>query len=311
MAYVKNSTILASDLNTFLAQTRAIYGVGSGDSGYGQTAITQPDVAVGDIIRGTHWANMRNMLAVCLNHQAGSLPVTLPPANLLAVPETIFAHETDAPSSNAYDVNGHITTATAQRLIAGPTSMTVTNNAHTVTRSTNWNANISTTVDVGFGSEDAARYFFNSGGQIRLVMANPNGSSSQDVSWRNVLASQIGTFTLSAHSSANSGTTNYSSSSVGFYEIATTATTVLSALNVGGGAYAANDVIITAQVLNRTGTRGGNGNTIRFVITLRDEHANAFYDSVSSGTNVVFSHSRATLHLTGIAVPTFATITNF
>lgn len=311
MAYVKNSIILASDLNTFLAQARAVYGVGSGDSGYGQTSITQADVAIGGIIRGSEWINMRNMLATCLNHQAGTLPATLPPVSVLTTPQTVFAHETSAPSSNAYDLNGHLATATSQRLIANAASLTVTASAHTVTRSGTWNANISTTVDVGFGSENAARYFFNSGGQIRFLLAHPTGSSAQDVSWRTVLTNQVGTFALSAHGSTNSGSGNYAVANTGFYEIGTTATTVLSALNVGGGAYAANDVIVTAQVLNRTATNGGNGSTIRFVITLRDEHTNPNFDTVSSGTNVVFSHMRATTHLTGITVPTFTTTTGF
>jgi hypothetical protein len=90
----------------------------------------------------------------------------------------------------------------------------------------------------------------------------------------------------------------------------TSPVTIFNGVNIGSGAYASNDLTITAQVLNRVGTNGGNGNGIRFVITMNDEHT-GFEDNVSSGTNIAFDHYRPNLALSGMATPSYTTVSGF
>lgn len=310
MTYVKGNTIVATDLNGFLATTRAVYGVGTGDKGYGQTTVTQADVASGDTISGTQWTNIRTMLVACANHQ-GTAQTLLPTSGLLVSGQTVTAHETGAPSSNTYDLDTVVTAIDTNRLTAAGGSMTLTSGAHSVTRGTTWSSSITTTVDVVFGSENAARYFFNSGGQVRIRFSHPNGVATQDNDWRTILGSKIGTLTIGATTASLSGSETASlTGSMGYYNMTTTAANVFAGTNIGGGAYSANDVSITAAVRNRAAVNGGNGDTIRFVITLDDQHTGSS-DTVATGTQVLLDHYRATTYLTGIVVPTYSTVVAF
>lgn len=309
MAYVKGNTILAADLNGLLATARSVYGTGSGNRGYGQTAVSQIDVVANNTITAAAWNNLRTIINTCAAHQ-GTATTLLPPGSAFVAGQSVIAHEADAPSSNSFDLNGMTAAIDTNRLTAAVGSMTLTSAAHTVTRASSWgsggSATINCTVDVSFTSEDQARYFFNAGGEIRLRPTHSNTSGSQNQNWNSILSTKIGTMTLRAGGFSVSGTQTASVTNTGFYGLTTTATTIFSGLNIGTGAYSANDFTVTAQVLNRVGTNGGNGNGIRFVISFIDEHTGTS-DTVASGTNVIFDHYRATTHLSGIVVPTYAT----
>jgi hypothetical protein len=310
MAYIKGNTILAADINAMLATVRSVYGTGTGNFGYGQTAITQNDVVAGQAIDADEWTNLRAMVEVCAVHQ-GTAIATLPTTGQFTAGQTVFAHEADAPSSNAKDLNSFVAAISTNRLTAAAGSMTLTSGAHTVTRATTWNASIATTIDVGFGSENAARYYFNAGGQIRIRGGHPTGGGSQDVNWRTILTSALGTLTINASSVSITGSsTGAVATTHGFYNMTTSPVTIFNGVNIGSGAYASNDLTITAQVLNRVGTNGGNGNGIRFVITMNDEHT-GFEDNVSSGTNIAFDHYRPNLALSGMATPSYTTVSGF
>lgn len=308
MAYVKGNNILASDLNGFLATVRSVYGTGNGNRGYGQTAVTQNDVVAGSTIGAAEWTNIRTMINTCASHQ-GTATTLLPTSGLLATGQSIIAHEVDPPSSNAYDLNGVIANIDTNRLTAAGGSMTLTSSAYTVTRASSWgsgNSTITCTVDVSFTSEDQARYFFNSGGEIRIRPTHSNTTGLQNQNWNSLLSSKVGTMTMKASSFSITGTQTSAVTSTGFYSLTTTASTIFNGTNIGTGAYASNDFTVTAQVLNKVGTNGGNGNAIRFVFLFRDEHTGVS-DTVASGTNVIFDHYRATTYMTGIVVPGYTT----
>lgn len=308
MSYVKSNTILASDLNAFLTSVKANYGTGTGDRGYGQTAVSQAAVSTGATINASEWTNLRTMLLACLNHQGGST-TALPTSGLLVTGQTITAHEQDAPSSNTYDFNSLITAIDTNRLTAAAGSMSLTSSAHTVTRASTWgagNSSITCMVDVNFGTEDAARYFFNSGGEIRIRPTHSNTTTTQNANWNSILSTKIGTMTIKANSFSITGTQTASVVNTGFYGLLTSATTIFNGLNIGSGAYAANDFTVTAQVLNKVGTNGGNGTSIRFIFTFVDEYTGTS-DIVASGTTVAFDYYKATTYLTGIVTPTYTT----
>lgn len=314
MSYVKGNTILASDLSAFMSSVSAVYGVGSGDKGYGQTAITLTPPVTGALITADAWTALRNAMVVCGNQQ-GSAFTALVPAPSLVTGQTIYAHEQAAPSSNAYELANNVSLLTTNRLTAATAAMTLTSSAGTISRGSAWGGtatpSITATIKIDFGSENAARYFFNSGGQVRVALSHPAGSTNQDADWNAVLASKVGTLTLGAHACTLTGSLSSLLTSKGYYELTAGGTTLFNGQNIGNtSAYSSNDVTIAAAVGNVAGSLGGNGSYVTFTAVLSDQHTGT-YDSVTSGTTLTVAHYRATAYLTNISAPTVTTVTAF
>lgn len=311
MAYKKGDPIAAADLNGFLASVRSLYGVGNGDRGYGQSSVLQNDVSVGSIIYALQWANLRSMIVTCSAHQ-GTTITNLPPASAFIAGQAIYAHESSAPSSNPYDFDSYVVAIDNNRLLSAPSSMTLSTSAFSMSRASPWTTSITGVFDVDFGSENAARYFFNTGGELRLRLVHPSGGTAKDADWRTMLSDTVGTMTLKARSFSISGTASGAVSNTGFYDIGAASTTLLNGQNLGTGDYSMNDFTVSASVLNKTGTNGGNGTGIRFTVMLDDAHTNSegAETAIIAGTTLHVDVLRATF-LAGITAPTFTTVTSF
>ncbi|GAG32419.1 unnamed protein product, partial [marine sediment metagenome] len=214
MAYEVANDILDNEINGFIGSggtaayasqgavdaaapcVGAIYGVGYGNRGYGQVGITLTPVAVSQLVATTEWTNMRNALDVCSEHQNGTASVLIPPTSVLDTGDIIQAHESSPPTSDAYDFNSVIAAIEASRFVvdSAKAGTFATTGASSSTRGSAWGAgssSIDCIFDFGFGSENAARYFFNSGGQIRIDMTHPAGTT-QDNDWRTSLITRLG-----------------------------------------------------------------------------------------------------------------------
>lgn len=304
MAYQKGDVITAATLNGFLTTMRTVYGQGTGDRGYGVTTITQANVTTTATVLSSHWTNLRGMMATVATHQGSNSVIV--PANLMDATDVITAHETSAPSSNTYEIDGIITELDTNRLTAAAGGMTLSSAAATTTRATAWTS-IAGAIKVDFGSEDAARYFFNSGGEIRVRFAHASGVSDRDDAWRSIITS-IGTVAIKANSSTRSGaiSTSFLDATKGYYTLTTTNAAVLNGLNIGGGAYSGNDLVISAKTETVTAVRGGNGTAVTITAALDDQSGG---DDVASGTQMIVDIYRATG--LGIVSPTLTTTTAF
>jgi hypothetical protein len=287
MTYATGSLITAADLNSYLTTVRNIYGTGTGDRGYGQTTYSQAALTSGSRINAAHWAALTNMYNACATHQGSSSTYTAP--------------VTGGRASILSSLAANVTAIDTNRLTAASSDMTLTSGAGSSVRSGAWSTNIWTAIDVTWGSEDAARFFFNSGGQIRVRLTQPAGST-QDTAWSTIFTN-IGTVTIGANSSSRSGTAG-TFTSTGYYQMPSTLTLMLNGADIGGGAYASNDVRISVNRLNYVGTNGGNGNGFRVQINMEDQHTGAS-DSVGTGTSALLDVYRCTSTLTGITAPTF------
>ncbi len=307
MTYQKGSTILASDYNTFLTSVNNNYAVGNADRGYGQSTISQAAVSAGQAILSTQWVNLHDMIVVCANQQ-GSNVSTLPPDGVLAVGQIVEAYEQASPSLNPYELANNVTLIDTNRLNFNAPSMTVSTNVWTVTRGSSWTTTIFAEVSALWASEDAARYYFNSAGQVRLHGSQP-GSNPQDIAWNNSLTNGVGLVKFTAHNTTNTGSFS-GSVAKGYYEMTDSYQTIFNATSGGGYYYSTEMILIQAKRLNFVGVHGGNGNGVQFAITLTDS---GLYTShpVDAGTNFQFDNVRATTYLTGIAAPTYATVTSF
>lgn len=308
MSYAQGSTIAASDYNGFTGgqdltvafasaaaatqKASALLGVGYGDRGYGQTTPSLPAKVSGNSIAAIDWSNLRTALSNLNSHQGSG--VTLPAAAV-------------AGSSVAYDANyaAALATLDSNRFNTNSgASMTLTSNALTITRAGTWGggaAGITAVETVTFASEDAARYFFNTGGELRFALSHPAGST-QDNNWNAALAA-VGTIAFKANTTTRSGTSG-TPAAVGYYQLTTTNQSIVSGV-IGTGSYTANSITVSARAAAITGLNGAKGFQIIFTFYLYDGHANAFSDVCAAGTAVVASHLRSTA-VFSIAAPTFA-----
>lgn len=335
--YSQNNIILASDINGAIGninslnpypsaaaanlRVAALWGVGFGNYGYGQTSPVLSPVSAGNIIQSTEWTNLRNALFTMLQHYYGtSTPTTsLPPASALSVGSIITAHS----GSNPFNFNSEITLINTNRTTffnttARLNSTTLTSNAHTVTRTTSWGVSpystgIQSEIDVIFPTENQARYFFNTGGEILINFTQSNTSNSKSANWNNVFNTRIGVFSFAANSCSWTGTYPGSPISIGYYNLTTSYVTYFNGNNIGTGVYSMNDLFIDVRYSAGTTVNGARGTTIRFRFRLLDEHVlpYPYEQSVLPNTSVVFSHRRATTFLSGIVSPTYNTFSGW
>lgn len=189
-----NDKIRVPDYNDIQSKVAGVLGTGSGNSGYGQSLRSS---AVSESTRVTinEWGNLRWDILNAFRHIYGSDPVTVVPA----VGNTV-RYDTDfAPSSNMaleapvtqYDT--YANTLIANRFTIHPSqSATASAGSNSTTWpgafGDFWTSRIESTVLVSWPSSNAARHFFNSGGEIRIVSSRSGGSSTQqNTSWTNIL----------------------------------------------------------------------------------------------------------------------------
>lgn len=317
MAYSKNSPITAFDYNAFAGLTNVaaisdteaqykagyLWGVGYGDRGYGQTTPTLTTAARGGNI-GQEWANLRTIIANLASWQNTSTTI-LPPASAFVAGQPIVAHESDAPSSNAYDLADMMWYVDSNRLFCKVANMSLSTGIQ-LFRSGFWSTTISCTAQMTFANEDEARYFFNTGGQLRVLLAHPSTGTPQDVAWNTMLSNL--TLSMGAHSTTRTSGSVGTGSSIGYYELESYFQNIFSGVNVGSGAYVANDVYVAARTVQTSYTNGGKGYQIQLRVTLVDDHVNSHYDTVSGGTEATFQQYRAAAGGVSVNGPTFSQI---
>lgn len=302
MAYVRGGLIEAVDFNTFRSQLLQVYGVGFGNSGYGQTAIVVPTVAGGlvETVKSLEWTRFRNAIGVCADHQSISTAL-LPPTTALEPGDVIFAHDGITDSD---DFSQMLTDIAANRLVAPAPSTSVFLNRSTQSITNAWVALASTVVNIDFVSADAARYFFNSGGEI-IVRTSfvPLTPTVQNVSWQNLLTN-VGTVVYNHNTTVGTGSVG-TGSAFGYYNTSSTLalSTLFTASPVGEAYFSGVNVYsILARTELPDGTNGDNGARIRLEIRLADGSTGYGVDSVQGTLTVAIDERRATTYLT---VPSF------
>jgi len=244
MAYQQGDTITATDYNNFVANINAVISTGSGDSGYGLTAVSS--VSVGATISAAQWNSLLDGLQTAGNHQG---------TTLTNASNTVTTGGNILPLAN---LAADITLIDTNRLTADAGNMSTGVAGTSSSRTTAWTGTVSHTFTVTYADANAARYFFNSGGKIKFAFSRSGGTTSdQNTSWTNLL-SGLGTIEFGAQAAQSTG-------SSGFYDLTGTPASVYNSA-VGSGAYSANDVDIAASV---------SSNVITFTVSFNDDHAAA------------------------------------
>jgi hypothetical protein len=194
MTYSAGGKVQATDYNGFAStgtpNFNNIWATGSGNSGYGQTALAT--VTAGQKVTATnYWNALVANITASASHQGTTITAITPP---VGGDKVAFL---SALSTNLSAINGG-------RLNCSAVGTDITGSG---TRTTAWGTgqsipSVTSTITVTFASAAAARYFFNAGGQILVSTNKTTGSGTpEDVAWIN-LCSDIGTIGLPAVSTA-------------------------------------------------------------------------------------------------------------
>jgi len=291
MAYAQYGNIAAADYNALVGGNpvtsngalNTVWATGGTTAGYGQTALG--NVTVGTQVYAADWANLVNKTANSASHQGTSITtVTAPAAGntityLSAIPT-------------------NLTTIYAPRLNAATQGSTV---ANTATLGTTWTAAATFTHTVTFANGNAARYFFNSGGQLKVTCAHANSTAGINLLFNN-LASNIGTVVLSAPSTGTITISSVSFTGItkiggggnapttlpnnGYFALTTSNANVFTQLaSTGPAGYLSTFIRVIAK---SNGTQGVNGDTgsVITIYTVWDEIPDGLTVGTGSSTTV-------------------------
>lgn len=190
MTYSSGSLILDDDYNIFatgnaagtgdnnVANVNTVWGAGTGNKGYGQSTTITP-VAAPAVITATQWSTLLARITSAANHQGTSITSITNPV----VGDTISAYAA---------LSNNVTAIFNGRNNAAANGTDITTNGTTSTTSA-WYTSASISQTVTFSSADAARYYFNAGGMIRLAWSRSGGTvSTRNSEWTDLLT-QSGT----------------------------------------------------------------------------------------------------------------------
>lgn len=205
MTYSQGSTILASDYNGFANDSANnlgnVWGVGSSDKGWGQTAIS--NVSVGGTVTATQWATLVANLATAGQQTNSTLTSRTQPSagNTISILANV-----------ATDINT-VTGARGNAASAGTLSTTWTGSAAKTTATGSGGASwtITWTQTVTFANANAARYFWNAGGLVRLDYSKSSTGTDSDADW-NTFIGKAGQIYISGRvnsATQSIGGTNY------------------------------------------------------------------------------------------------------
>ena len=305
MAYSSNNIITAADYNTFVGTVNGVIGTGSGSKGYGQSSLST--VSATDQITAAHWTALLGAVTTAASHQGTT--VSIPGASDTGYPasaDTIHAFDATVSiggTSYNYDLSTAITNVDTNFQNVDAAQQTTTATLHTTTRSSAWADNINSEVDVTFADANAARFFFNTGGEIHLTADQPTTSTTQDTNWETVFDTAMGTIKMGFTGTTRTGSGGTPATTIGYYDLTGTYQTIFDGTNIGSGAYSANDVLIQAKTIT---------NGVRFYINFDDQHsptAPSTVDEVVSGTKVDLAVRKSSKYT--IANPSFSTFESF
>jgi len=174
------SNITAAGFVTIQNKAESLLGTGAATRGYNQTVLSS-DVFTGNQITRSQWDLLKTDIVNILYHQTGELP------NIITVNSgDVIAYGAGNPNTN-YDTL--LETAAANRFqVAASQSVVTSRGAATYTSA--WSSSAQFTLTVTFSTADQGRYFFNSGGKIRLNTVISGGTgNSQHNAWVNFLNS--------------------------------------------------------------------------------------------------------------------------
>ena len=295
MSYTTGGLIQANDYNNLawggnttntysgaIKNIAMVLGTGIGIRGYGQTITAINAVAVEGPVTATQWAGLVHTLNKALGHQGSTLLANGSNIGITA----------GATISAFANVASSVTSVYDNANVAGSSGTTVTGT--NLTTSISW-ANSSGaqsttfTRTATFASGNAARYFFNAGGILNVVLSGvSNNGTSRSADIVTMLGTNITSFQIrnanATPRTGTGGTVNSSSTARGYWSLTTSNLEILN-INSANATYEYNStkIEIKAKTNGVQGANGDNGSVVTFDFTISDTAQNAnsnFNDAV-------------------------------
>jgi hypothetical protein len=234
MTYSSGGLIQATDYNGFVSTTvganvNATWSTGTTSAGYGQTAIST--VSAAGTVTATQWATLVNTITSMAAHNGTTITSRVAPTTGSTI-AILAALNTDI--TNCYNNRGNAVASGSQF-----TGWTGTNSKTGTTSGATWTITFTNTVT--FASADAARYFFNAGGLVKIDVSKTAVGAFGDPEWNdlaNTLCGDIwvsggafnqtiaGTVYTGTTKVGGTGTPNILTTGTGWFDLTTTPTIV-------------------------------------------------------------------------------------
>jgi hypothetical protein len=288
MTYSSGSLIQATDYNNIVGTATQsgtinyVWSTGNGQYGYGQTAVAQVTSGA-STVAATQWSTAISTLNSIGLHQsnAGS-GITAPTAgSVISVLNNLTTFVTTVNTNHLlYNAQGSTTTGTVYTA------------AVTATQGTTYGPSTYATRTVTFASADAARYFFNAGGQINLVIT---GVTNNDGTSRSADAvSVIGTYfqgmsgfkaITNGQKTGTGGTLAGGGYVSGYYSLTTSAQTIAQVTSTSS-TYSTDYCTLAVASNGTVGSNADKGSVLTFTLGYYSAHPGSFNDTL----NVTVSH---------------------
>jgi len=299
MTHQPGETITIASYNDIIAQVNAIFGTGTGSSGYGGNSVNVsvtdlPTVTSLTTIDNQEWLDLRNAQSDVAAHQGVALSATLPVTGDLESTDSIQAFDDqtgpDNPDGEIDSADNLLQIVTNKDLHGGETFSVIEKLISE--RITSWSSFIEHEFHVVFTDTDAARHFFNTGGELRFFAEiDPGTGSLQNAAWKSL---------VDANSPFIFDSSDYFALTSAFVTLRTV---------TDSGYYASNNWTISGKRDDAAGSNGGNGSVLRFKSSFLDGHTNVFADVVDGTFTSTIDENRA-ITIFPQTSPTFTTLTD-
>jgi hypothetical protein len=270
-----NDPISATDYNTLQTGVASVMGSGSGNYGYGQRMQSSP-VSLGQPVTVNEWGNLRYDIINAYTHQNGSANN---PA-LVSIGDTVRYN-------SAYPLTSYtniVSSLQSNRFSIGSGQYkTVNKGTGTSTwpglYGASWSSRVTCTVTCSWSTAAAARYFFNTGGQIQITSSRSGGSvTPQNTSWTSILNS-AGTRAFGGNypgtgTSPNDGTNWYrcTNNNQSYYAL------------YASSPYGSNDYRLYASTPSVANNTSGTSNSVQILVEFLDGHTGVLNTSTGQYT---------------------------
>lgn len=305
-----NSVIVQADYNSIRNKVIAVLGNGSGNSGYGQQVrLESTAVAEGTKVTINEWANLRFDIINAYKHINGSNPVTA----VVADGDTIRYTGSFTPDTGSLDVpqkqyDDWANNITANRFtVAGSESATTA--VTTSSKNTSWVSQCECVIQFYWANANDARYWFNSGGKIRISASRIGGAgTAQNTSWTSLLSAAgtqlFGGAVPNTDTAPNDGTN--------WYRTTNTFQTFYQA--TASSPYGSNNYRIQARCVDVPSNSGGTAVSGEIRVLFTDGYVDpdiftGLNNPPGDSIDGTLSVSVSTLFATGIMVPRSAVFT--
>ena len=289
MAYTSGGTIQAQDYNwltwggnTSGTYTEAvnnlaiIWGQGTGQKGYGQDVSAFSTVSATNEVTAAQWSGFVYHLNKSLGHQGQTRLAN--GSNI-----GIVAGATVEAFSNVSTAVTQINSTYLSHFAVG-TKTTGSNLNETISSTTGLSLATNYDVTVTFSSTDAARYFFNAGGELQYrVSTYSSGGSGSENSVTRIVNGIGGVNFRTTDNGGRTGsgiTLNTNTTSIGYYDLTTSEQTLIKVTDTTA-AYTASNANLNVYYAGAT-TRGAKGNVVRFRLNLAVSNK-TWNDTISMG----------------------------